>query len=194
MITVASGAIAGLENALARFPVAAKQAAVLAVNDTVDWSKTQIKAGIKQQVNLPEDSITPARFGIRQRATSGRLEAVLSASNAPLGLIRFVTSARVRGAKNIRVRIKPRGKEQVLDKAFLIPTPGAPGAFALAIRAPGGLSKSRAARRIPGTDIYILSGPSPNQLLGNLAPALVPQIETRLSREWQRQFARLVRG
>jgi len=194
MIVVSSSGIQGLEDAIRRFPEAAKQAAKFAVNDTIEWSRVRIKAGIMQQIAVPEDSITPARFGITRRASTSSLEARLSASNQGLGLIRFVTSPRVSRAKSPTVRIKPGGASVKMDRAFLIPTPKAPGSFALAVRAPGGLAKSRAARRIPNSDVYILSGPSPNQLLANIAPTLLPVIQTRLQQEYARQFERLNRG
>ena len=194
MIVISSTGIRGLEEAIRRQPEMAKQAAKFAVNDTIEWAKTRIKTGIEQQVAVPKDSITPARFGITRRATSQELEARLSASNQGLGLIRFVTSQRIARAKAPTVRVKPGGAAVKLERAFLIPTPKAPGSFALAVRAPGGLAKSRAARRIPGSDVYILSGPSPNQLLANIAPALLPTIQTRLQQEYARQFERLTRG
>ncbi len=194
MIVVSSTGIRGLEDAIRRQPEIARKAAQFAVNDAIEWSRVHIKAGILKQVDVPADSIPPARFGITRRAKPGALEATLSASNQGLGLIRFVTSPRVARAKSPTVRIKPGGAEVKLDRAFLIPTPKAPGSFALAVRAPGGLSKSRAARRIPGSDVYILSGPSPNQLLANIAPTLLPEIELRLQREYARQFERFSRG
>ena len=194
MIVVSSTGIRGLEDAIRRQPEIARKAAQFAVNDTIEWSRVRIKAGILQQVAVPADSITPARFGITRRAKPNALEAALSASNQGLGLIRFVTSPRVARAKSPTVRIKPGGAAVKMERAFLIPTPKAPGSFALAVRAPGGLAKSRAARRIPGSDVYILSGPSPNQLLANIAPTLLPAIQTRLQQEYARQFERLSRG
>ena len=195
MIVVSSTGIRGLEDAIRRQPEIARKAAQFAVNDTIEWSRVRIKAGILQQVAVPADSITPARFGITRRAKPNALEAALSASNQGLGLIRFVTSPRVARAKSPTVRIKPGGAAVKMERAFLIPTPGAKTAsFALAVRAPGGLAKSRAARRIPGSDVYILSGPSPNQLLANIAPTLLPTIQTRLQQEYARQFERLSRG
>jgi hypothetical protein len=195
MIVVSSTGIRGLEEAIRRFPEDAKQAAKFAVNDTIEWAKVHIKAGILAQIAVPDDSITPARFGISRRASISSLEARLSASNQGLGLIRFVTSPRFANAKSPTVRVKPRGREEELKRAFLIKTPGAKTAsFALDVRAPGGLAKSRAARRIPGSDVYILSGPSPNQLLANIAPKLLPEIELRLNTQWARQYERLSRG
>jgi len=194
VITVSSGGIRGLEEAIKRFPQAAAEASKLAVNDTIDFARANIRKAIVDQIAVPPDAITPARFGVTRRATQNKLEAVLSASNQPLGLVRFARGEKVSGKTGVQVQVKKGGEIRTLKNAFFLPTPGAPGSFALAVRAPGGLSNSRGAYRVKGTDIYLLSGPSPNQLLANIAPKLLTTIQTRLNREFTRQYARLLRG
>lgn len=194
MITVLGGGFESLEQALRATPAAARRAAVISVNDTTRWLAPHLRREMLAQVALPRDAISAERYGIRGMATPGRLEARISASNRPLGLVRFATTTPARGVRNIKVRIRPGGSERTLPKAFFLPTPGAIGHFALAVRSPNGsLSGSRRARKVPGTNIFVMSSLSPNQLLRTAAPKYGPQVQARFLRSFGPQYSRLLR-
>lgn len=200
MITISSRGIDQFARQLERYPQQARKAASMAVNDTAAWSKTQARILMQSQILLPRETLENARFGVRQSATGANPEAVVSASNNPLGLSRFVVSPKVPGAAYPKTRIKVGGRtiqwgqegQKGGSYAFLLQTPNGADGVALALRTTTPLRNSRAARKI-GRNLYILSGPSVNQMFARIAPELVPRIEERLQGEFARQFARLLR-
>lgn len=200
MIRISSAGIQGLATFVARTPEVAAEAAKLAVGDAAEWGRNLSKREMVSAVNLPADALAGRRFRISQRPTTANPEAVISADNNPLGLSRFVVGAKAPGTAHPQVRIKVGGATRSFSSpesrgtySFLIPTPGGANGVGLAIRTKGPLKNSSAARKI-GRDLYLLSGPSVNQMFGQLMPTLVPRIEAKLQTEFARQYERLIRG
>lgn len=200
MIRISSAGIQGLASFVARQPEIAAQAAKMAVGDTAEWGRNLSKRMMVAEVNLPDDALATKRFRISQRPTAANPEAVISADNNPLGLSRFVVGPKAPGTPHPKVRIKVGGATKSFSSAdrkgtysFLIPTPNGANGVGLAIRTKRPLEKSHAARKI-GRDLYLLSGPSVNQMFGQLLPAVVPRIEAKLQAEFARQYERLTRG
>lgn len=200
MIRISSTGIKGLAEFVARTPEVAREAAKLAVGDTAEWGRNLAKREMKAAVNLPEDALAARRFRIAQRPTNAHPEAVLSADNNPLGLSRFVVGQKAKGTPHPKVRILVGGATKSFSSpdrkgtySFLIPTPGGADGVGLAVRTKRPLQKSQAARKI-GPDLYLLSGPSVNQMFGQMIPALVPRIEAKMQTEFARQYERLIRG
>lgn len=199
MIRVAAADIKGLATYLQRTPEVAQEAAKLAVSDTADWGKNMAARMFTSTVNLPADALAARRFRVSQRPTSARPEAIISADNNPLGLSRFVVGAKKPGAPHPRTQVLVGGSVKQWSApggdnyAFLIPTPNGAAGVGLAIRTKGALRNSKAARQI-GRNLYLLSGPSVNQMFAQLMPAIVPRVEAKLQAEFQRQYSRLIRG
>ena len=143
-------------------PEVAEQAAVYAINDTVQREGlTAIKRDMRDQVEFPPgylegDRLKPVRF-----ATRDRLEAVIRGRDRPTSLARFAQgqtpeltggggrAVRMRtkdglGSPGVRVRVQP-GKTEHLKRAFLIKLKN--GNIGLAVRVKNGesLRKSTAA-------------------------------------------------
>ena len=200
MIRISSAGIQGLATFVARTPEVAAEAAKLAVGDAAEWGRNLSKREMVSAVNLPADALAGRRFRISQRPTTANPEAVISADNNPLGLSRFVVSQKARGAAHPKVRILVGGATKSFSDpdikgsySFLIPTPGGADGVGLALRTKAPLRNSRAARKI-GRDLYLLSGPSVNQMFGQLMPTIVPRVEAKLQTEFARQYERLIRG
>lgn len=200
MIRISSAGIQGLAEFVARTPEVAAEAAKLAVGDAAEWGRNLSKREMVSAVNLPADALAGRRFRISQRPTTANPEAVISADNNPLGLSRFVVSQKARGAAHPKVRILVGGATKSFSDpdikgsySFLIPTPGGADGVGLALRTKEPLRNSSAARKI-GRDLYLLSGPSVNQMFGQLMPTIVPRVEAKLQTEFARQYERLIRG
>lgn len=200
MIRISSAGIQGLATFVARTPEVAAEAAKLAVGDAAEWGRNLSKREMVSAVNLPAGALAGRRFRISQRPTTANPEAVISADNNPLGLSRFVVGQKAKGSAHPKVRILVGGATKSFSDpdtkgsySFLIPTPNGADGVGLAIRTKGPLKNSSAARKI-GRDLYLLSGPSVNQMFGQLMPTLVPRIEAKLQTEFARQYERLIRG
>lgn len=200
MIRISSAGIQGLATFVARTPEVAAEAAKLAVGDAAEWGRNLSKREMVSTVNLPADALAGRRFRISQRPTTQNPEAVISADNNPLGLSRFVVSQKDKGSAHPKVRILVGGATKSFSDpgtkgsySFLIPTPGGANGVGLALRTKGPLRNSQAARKI-GRDLYLLSGPSVNQMFGQLMPTIVPRVEAKLQTEFARQYERLIRG
>jgi len=195
MIRVSTSGIQSFARFAARFEDTAKQAASIAINDVARQERTLAKRQMQAAINVPSSTFEGKNFAVAQFANPNNLEAVLSAARRPLNLSRFITSRTPKvgpkGRKGIEVSVKRGGSKRVLEGAFLIPGPS--GGVGLAIRSKTPLRNSRAARQIrPG--LYILSGPSVNQMFGRIAPTRERPAAGTLEREFLRQFERLQRG
>lgn len=195
MIRVTTGGIEAFARMLGRFEGTAKQAASLAINDVARQERTLAKRQMQAEINVPPSTFEGKRFAVAQFANPDNLEAVITAQRRPLNLSRFITSRTPKagkgGRKGLELQVKKGGSARVLPGSFLIPGPS--GGFGLAIRSKVPLRKSRAARQIrPG--LYILSGPSVNQMFGIIAPRREKPAAGTLEREFLRQFERLQRG
>lgn len=208
MIRISSAGIQGLATFVARTPEVAAEAAKLAVGDAAEWGRNLSKREMVSAVNLPADALAGRRFRISQRPTTANPEAVISADNNPLGLSRFVVGPGKVGMPGPQTRTLrggtttqwPKGGDRG-DYAFLIKVgPGKKGSapavragFGLAIRTTRPMENSREAFKI-GKDLYLLFGPSVDQMFGQLMPQIVPRVEAKLQTEFARQYERLIRG
>lgn len=176
-------------------PEIAEQAAVYAINDTVQREGlTVLKRDMRDQVEFPPgylegDRLKPTRF-----ASRGRLEAVIRGRDRPTSLARFAqgqTPANTRG-QGVRVRVK-RGQTELLRKAFLVNLKN--GNVGLAVRIKGGESLRNtegATQLAPG--LFLLYGPSVDQVLRGVATDRADDILDLVSSKFLRQFGRLSRG
>jgi len=194
MLVVAGKGIDALDRYIARLGDGANKAAVMAVNDTADWARTRIKRQMQAEVTLAESAFSNRQFYVSRRANTADLQAILTASRQPYSLSRFKVGDVGFGpsAGPVKVRIKAGGSTVNLKRAFYVRAPN--GAVGIAVRSKQPLDNSRGARRIKGTDVYVLFGPSPDQLMRRLAPASVPDVENYLNREFSRQIVRVING
>lgn len=199
MIRIAAVDIEGLEGFVRRMPDVARQAQALAISDTAEWARNLAKREFLASVNLPDDAVIARRFRVSQRATVARPESTITADRNPLGLSRFVVGPKKAGTPHPRTQVRVGGSVKTWSQpggdnyAFLIPTPNGAAGVGLAIRTKEPLRNSRAARKI-GRDLYLLYGPSVDQMFGQMIPALIPRVRAKATAEFNRQIERLTRG
>jgi hypothetical protein len=165
---------------------------VRAINKTIASARTTSARKIREQVNLPASYLNrPDRLGVTKKATRGDLEAIITGRHRQTSLARFATSGRVGGKPGTRIQVKP-GLATFLPKAFFIRlrsgnTDGGPGNIGLAIRLPAGQRPSKAYKPTElGKNLWLLYGPSIDQIFDDVATDISPATADALEAEFLR--------
>ncbi len=178
-------------------PEIASRSAQLAINDVANHEGLAVmKARVIDDVNFPAGYLDDKLVATKQ-ATLSDLTAVITGRDRPTSLARFApgqTPANTRG-RGVRIEVKP-GQSKLLRNAFLVSLKN--GNTGLAIRLKPGQSLTNK-REIAGTvmlgkGVYLLYGPSVDQVFKWVADAARPEISTMVADEFFRQFARLSHG
>ena len=195
-------AVEGLD-ALQRFdelPGKIQRIATAVVNRTAERAKAEGARRIRDQVAFPARYLTGrrGRLSVTKKASNSELEAIVTGQHRPTSLARFAGSrnpsaARKRGGVNVEV--KP-GESQFMGGAFLIKLPqGKTGVtdtqfnLGLAIRLKPGESVRNKRRMVEvSKGLYLLYGPSVDQVFRTVAGDITPDME-----DWmETEFTRLV--
>lgn len=177
-----------------RAPVIARRAAKFAINDTTERKGLKLaRDAMLTQVNWPGGYLNPPRFALRYKATEERLEAGIAGRQTPTSLARFTGIRTPRRGQKISVQINP-GRTVTLDHAFLITLRN--GNLGLGVRLKPGerLHNSIGAKLITGgplNGVYLLYGPSVDQVFRTVAVDISPPLLDALATEFLRQFSRL---
>lgn len=188
--------VANLSEYFAAVPGIAAQALSLSLNDTARG--TALKAArrdITAQVNFPEGYLTAERLGVTEFATPTKLRAVITGRDRPTSLARFAKVTT--GVKGAVVTVHP-GRTRTIPRGFLVGLNRgvvAGGNVGFAIR----LGKGETVRNIREfnpieifPDVFLLYGPSVNQVFGTVADDIKPEVASALRTEFLRQFDRLL--
>lgn len=172
-------------------PEIAEEAAIMAVNQVTERKALPaIRRDMEAQVNFPRGYLdSPDRLQFRQRARRGNIEAVITGRDRPTSLARFApgqTPGNTRG-KGVTVMVK-RGATATMKKAFIVNLKS--GNRGLATRDPGLIKRAYKPVAL-GRGVYLLYGPSVDQVMKAVADDNLPMIADELSREFFRQFTRL---
>jgi hypothetical protein len=182
-------------------PEIATEAAYLAINDTSRDSVPLLKREMRKQVNFPSKYLNADRLAIRRKASRVSLEAVISGRDRPTSLARFATPGsnpkNTRG-RPLKVKVKGSGAAQTLRRAFLIELKN--GNVGLGIRLPKDQVPDSAYKPVPltrrggqETGVWLLYGPSVDQVLKGVTGDVTDDIAEMLDRNFLRQFNRLTR-
>lgn len=168
-------------------------AAQRAINRTADRTRTESDRRIRKEVAFPAQYLAPSsgRLSVVQRASGDNLEAVIRARFRPTSLARFVVGNPGKG-QGVRVMVDP-GMARFMRRAFLIRLPQGSGSvetkfnMGLAIRLRPGetLENKRTARRM-ASGLYLLYGPSVDQVFRTVAQDVAPGAAAHLEREFLR--------
>lgn len=170
-------------------------AAQRAINKTVDIARAAASREIREQVNFParylteEDGAGVPRLGVASRASKGNLAAVLAARARPTSLARFVV-----GSTNPKttqrqggIKVQVKDKTKTIGRAFIFQLRS--GNRGLAVRTSGG-PPTGAWKPLPiGKNLFLLFGPSINQVFGGdrgVAQDIAPSMADRLEDEFFR--------
>lgn len=203
-VSVITEGLDDLASYLTLAPKAATRAARLAINDTTrDVGLKESIRRIEEQVAFPPGYLNdPKRLRISKFATENDLEAAIYARQRPTSLARFSSGGSV-GRAGVRVQVA-RGASREMGRAFLLRLPQGRGpvtdeAFnlGLAIRLRPGekiANKKIMATQIGQSGLYLLYGPSVDQVFRSVAVDVSPQIADELATQFVRQFVRLTGG
>jgi hypothetical protein len=175
-------------------PDVANQAAVMALNQVAErQALPMIHDKAEAQVNFPKGYLdSPDRLGISRKASRGSLEAVITARDRPTSLARFAPGQTPKSTakRGVTVSIK-KGRVTHIGKAFLVTLNN--GNIGLATRDKSLVSRAYKPVQLD-RGVYLLYGPSVDQVVRTVAEDAMPKIGEKLSTEFLRQFARLSRG
>lgn len=174
----------------------------MAINDTMrDVVLPLARKEIEAQINYPDGYVDDDRLRVEQFATPTQLQGVVAGRDRPTSLARFATAgAAAPGRKwtpveGIEVH---RGNFTQTRRAYLIPlragtTMG--GNVGLAVRLRPGERVQNIREFDPieiYPDVYILYGPSVDQVFQGVAHDILPEVNSALEVEFERQFLRLM--
>lgn len=204
-VTVVAEGLSGAASFFDLLPGVANRAARIAVNGAArDVGLKESRKQILEQIAFPGGYLDdPKRLRISKYATDEDLEAAIFARQRPTSLARFSSGGGI-GRAGVRVQVA-RGVSRQMDRAFLLRLPQGRGpvtdeAFnlGLAIRLRPGErianKKNMVAVPLGSGGLYLLYGPSVDQVFRTVAQDVSPLIVTEMAEEFFRQFARLSGG
>jgi hypothetical protein len=205
MLTISGSVLGGdLRKYFEQVPVAANKAAALAINQVVDRAFVpMIRKQAEQEINFPNGYLQQAdRLAVTRRATSTRLEAVVTARDRATSLARFAPGFTPENSRKNRVvvRVQRKGKSiRLSNNAWIARLNN--GNVGLAVRLGRGEKPTntegavlvKAWSGVRG-NVYLLYGPSVDQVIKTIAIDALPDAGDRIAKEFMRQFQRLTSG
>ena len=192
--------IAGLEEYLQRVPEIAQEAARLAVNKAARDSIPMASKQMREEVNFSRNYLggENGRLSITKHAKTHDLEAVVKGRDRATSLARFATTpVRFGRQRGIKVRVNPNNSRTLGNAFYMRLRRGnkfdAENAnVGLAVRVPKGetLRNSTGALDLGG-GLYLLYGPSVDQVFQGVAADVVEDVADIMEDEFYRQFQRL---
>lgn len=169
------------------------------INKTADRARTSASQDIREQVAFPASYLTPSakRLFVSTKATKvSPFEAVISGRDRPTSLARFTNQKPLGGGQRHRggqvaVTVKP-GVRRYIKRAFLITLNNSN--VGLAVRTDGGPPNNAYAPKEIGKNLWLLYGPSVDQVLsaasngGGIYEEIVPETLDFLNDEFNRQL------
>lgn len=191
-------AVEGLSalRALEDVPAGIKRAAVQAVNRTALRTRTAAARKMREQVNFPARYLSgqDGRLQITERARNDRIEARITGRHRATSLARFSVGGTVGGKNGVRVQVAP-GFAKLMKRAFLIHLRAGNvpvdtrSNLGLAIRLRAGETIHNKHIMVPlkkGSNVYLLYGPSVDQVFRTVAGEVAPDALAFLEDEFFR--------
>lgn len=177
-----------------QLPEVAEHAAMLAVNQVAERDGLAIlRKDIESQVAFPPGYLKrDDRLSVTRKATRSNIEAVITGRDRATSLARFAGGQTPRSTRKTGVTVQvKRGKTTHMKKAFLVNLRN--GNIGLATRDKSLISRAYKPVALD-RGVFLLYGPSVDQVMRTVAEDNLPQIGKVLSNEFLRQFTRLSRG
>lgn len=187
-LSIATKNLKRFEERFQAYPELTLKAASLAINDVTRMTLATSTNEMMSQVNLPRRYIRE-RLKVIQYSNPYRLEAIIQGRQRATSLFRF-DGKELGLRKGVRVRVKAGKAGKTMKRAFLLKLKN--GNKGLAVRLKRGdkmENKGKTYSNDPG--LYLLYGPSVQQVFQSVAPEIEPQVTKDLEREFNRQFNRL---
>lgn len=186
---VVVGGLSDIKGDVASLPDRIRAAAKLSINSTLRHTRTAAAADILAQVNfgaayLNQDN----RLAVTRFATDENLSGVITGRSRPTSLARFATQT----GKGISIQVKP-GSARFARRAFFIKLRQGAGDIetksnlGLAIRLKPGESVTNKKKLIKlSGNLYLLYGPSVDQVFADVAEQKAPDAALYLEKEFIR--------
>lgn len=174
------------------------EAAFFALVDETRDAQPLIRKTMRRQVNFPSGYLEGGqRLYVKRKPNRVTLESVIAGRDRATSLARFAEGATAQNSRKRPIFVKVKAGQQTrLDRAFIINLKN--GNTGLAIRLPRGETPDNAYRPVQLTrrggqpqDVWLLYGPSVDQVLQGVSGDVAPDIETRLAESFFRQLSRL---
>lgn len=189
----------GLQDMIKYFdamPDRANNAASLALNKVVGGTGLTLlrQATQESEVDFPAGYVNNDRMYFAMRSSPSNLEARIGARDQPTSLARFAEPGTPLRKAGVKVTVH-RGRTAVLKKAFLLPLKNGNVGLAVRLKAGESFANTTGAREIESartstTQLYLLYGPSVDQVFRGIVEDNLPQVMEMISDEFIRQFAR----
>ena len=193
-------AVEGLSEAIDSIediPASVLRFARMAINTTTRKSRTLASRRIREQVAFSASYLSDdaGRLSITKYASETDLESHIRGRFRPTSLARFTTGAAGKGG--VRVRIKP-GRSETLGRAFFMRLRAGNSDIetrsnlGLAVRLKPGeqMHNKRRMMQVSG-NLYLLYGPSVDQVFATVAEDMAPETADSLEAEFLRLTDRL---
>jgi hypothetical protein len=188
-----------LRSYLDLLPERAQKAASLAINQTADRKgMALIRKNMRDEAAFPSGYLEdPKRLGVTQRAKPSNLEAIIRGRSRPTSLARFASGT----GRSPSVRVNP-GRSKTLSRAFIVKLKAGQGpvgdnfnlGLAIRLKRDEVIANKRIMAGRGFSGLYLLYGPSVDQVFRTVAASAAPEITEQLLEEFKRQFARLGDG
>lgn len=173
-------------------PEEIRRAASIAINTAARRTRTASTKEIRRQVAFPAQRLNE-NLTVSQFSRPDRLEAIINGRGRPTSLARFARNTPSRG-KPVRLTVKP-GRSTVVGGAFLIPLRSGRASIetrsnlGLAIRLKDGERlRNKKTFKSLGNGLYLLFGPSVDQVFNDVAAEQVIPAGDILEQEFLRQL------
>lgn len=194
-VGIQANALGDLTRYFEALPDVAEQAAALAINQVAERDGLAvIRKDMRAQINFPAGYLEGDRLRVRQKASRGNLEAIIRGRDRATSLARFAAGQNPGNTKGRGVRVTVKsGKTRTLPKAFMLRLKNNNLGLAVRLKPGEQLANSQAAVRL-AENVYLLYGPSVDQVFRGVAEDRAADLGSMVSRQFLRQFARLTRG
>lgn len=193
-----------IDEFLSAQPEAARKSARIAINSVTSRKAVpQMRRAMREEVNFPPGYLEGDRFGQTKKATEADLSATITARFRPTSLARFADGQSFEGARRtggVRVKVNRSGGGKRIEGGFFVrlrrggdTSDGFNVGLAIRLK-PGqrlrGRKKGGAGVQL-APDLYLLYGPSVDQVFRQVSVAESPEVGRELEREFIRQYVRL---
>lgn len=202
-VTIVADTLAGLEHFFETMPDRTTAAASKAINRVANRSALKaIKDDIYSQVAFPKGYLDlPARLAVTKLSTAQDLEAIISARSRATSLARFLTpgqSPATARTSGVTIQVKP-GHIATFKNGFLVRLRSGANTetlnnLGLAVRLKPGESLHGGKgveldRSKNGSSVWLLYGPSVDQVFRTVADDVSDMISDDVTEEFNRQFS-----
>lgn len=195
-VQITSQTLDSFEAFFKQLPDIAEQAMAIAINQVVDRDGLAVlRRDMREQVDFPAGYLETRMRAVR-KAARGSLEGVIRGRDRATSLARFAqgqTFSNTRKQKGlpgrkIQLHVKS-GQSRVLQGAFLMQLKNGNTGLAVRLKPGQSLRHSHAAVSL-GNNLFLLYGPSVDQVFEGVAEDRSADIANMVSKQFLRQFVR----